>query len=431
MKNKTYQNAVDHLEFSDDLYERVLKNAPEPKRPVRILAALATAVLATVLLVSTVMAVGSHFQKAPAKIEHTVPVVTLGTAKEEITDAKMLELTVSKMTEGVTVHYMELDPVMQYSYIHGMLYAWRSGYQRITEDYEFEQVEMKTVDMYLDKNGVTYKARFAYLDTEEGVISKHKNIYQKDENGEILLNLFHAPNYNWPVYLNVETGEYRDALPDWSAEDFGTMVVYTQSLKGGLFLSTLVESEKDSYNEYFWIGPDATEAKRLNIPERALDTIFNDTLYYQNAKGHLYVMDDSFNFQLMAEYETEDNLTDGLMTVVTDEGKLGVFDVLTGETYVFPDLNANEVYVDKTSGMDAIRYGKDGRIALVELQVNWDELRQELVRLGVLDLERGELHLLEISYDLQIYGAHWLDANRLGVIYKTEDRQFFCIYEFE
>ena len=89
MKNKTYQNAVDHLEFSNDLYARVMEKIPEPKRPTRVLAILATAVLATVLLMSTVMAVGSHFQKAPARIEHTVPVETLGTAKEEITNAKI------------------------------------------------------------------------------------------------------------------------------------------------------------------------------------------------------------------------------------------------------------------------------------------------------------------------------------------------------
>ncbi len=431
MKNNKYQNAVSHLKFSDDLYQRVMENAPEPKRPTRMLAILATAVLAMVLLVSTVMAVGFHFQNEPIKIEHTVPVETLGTVKEEITQAKMLELTISQMTEGVTVHYMELDPVIQYSYFHGMFHGWSSGYQRITEDYTFEQIEMQTADIYFDKNGRTYKTRIVYLDTEYGVVTKAKNIYQKNINGEILVDLYCPQGGHWAVYFNVETGAYRDALPQWTEDDFEGNVSTVEALKGGLMVTTLVDAEPNGYNVHYWIGSGYKEPRKLDIPREGVETIFNDTLYYQNPKGHLYIMDDNFELQLYAEYETNDMLTNGLLTVETEDGKVGVLDALTNELYVFPDIDASEVEIDEVSGMHAVRYGTDGRIALVLSQVDWDELRLELVQIGVLDLERGELRMLQIPYDLQVFGAHWLDENRLGVIYKSEDRQFFCIYEFE
>lgn len=431
MKNKTYQNAVDHLEFSNDLYARVMEKTPEPKRPTRVLAILATAVLATVLLMSTVMAVGSHFQKAPAKIEHTVPVETLGTAKEEITNAKMLELTISKMTDGVTVHYMELDPVIQYSYFHGIFHGWTTGYQRITEDYTFAQIEMKTQDIYLDKNGRTYQTRIVYLDTENGVVTRSKEIYRKNRQGEILVNLYSPQGGNWPVYINVETGAYRDALPEWTAEDFGGDGAFATEFRGGLLVRTLVEGDTDDKSVLYWVGPGSKEPKLVDIPRDGFETVFNDTLYYQNQKGYLYVMDDDWNFQLYANYETHDRLDNGLLTVNLKDGKVGVLDVLTHELYVFPDLDANKVHIDVTAGMRALRYGKDGRMALVQTQVDWEDMRQELVQLGVLDVERGELRMLEIPYDLEAYRVHWLDANRLGVIYKTEDRQFFCIYEFE
>ena len=430
MKNKTYQNAVEHLEFSKDLYEKVMEKAPQPKRPARVASVLVAAVLITALLASSVFAVSTMFGEPPAKVEHTVPMTTLGTAPENLEDAKMLELSVSRITDKVTVHYMELDPLMAYSYFHGMIYAWRTGYQRITEDYQFEQVEMETVDLYLEKNGLTYKSRFVYLDTEEGIVTKSKYVYQKNENGEILLNLFAAPNYNWPVYLNIETGEYRDALPNWTAEDFHSAKVYAQSLKGGLFLCTLVEEEKGSHNAYFWVNADTTELIALEFPEKGMDYIYNDTLYFQNAKGHLYMMDDMFEFRLIAEYETDDCPTDGLLTIVTDDGKLGVYDMLTWETYVFPEINIQKGDLDEISGYNARRYGKNGTIAIIQTTTNWDKLQTELLQIGVMDLESGKLHLLEINNGYECNGASWLDENRIGVIYKTEDRQFFCIYEF-
>ena len=431
MKNKTYQNAVEHLEFSNDLYKKVMENAQETKRHVRLLPALVAAVLITTVLATTVLADGEFLPAAPPKVEHTITVETLGTAKEEITDAKMLELTISKLTEGVTVNYMELDPIMHYSYFHGMLYSWKNGYQRITEDYEFEQVEMKQVDIYLDKNDITYKMRFTYLDTDEGVLSGQKYILQKNEYGEILLNPHSPSGGNWPVYLNVETGEYRDALPNYSAEDFGTTHVFAERLKGGLLLCTLVEDEPNSYNEYFWLGPDGTELKKLAIPKTGYEVVYNDALYYQNEKGHLYIMDEFFNFQLLTEYETFDDLSEGLLTVVTDDGKLGVYDIFTRETYVFPEIDVKKGDIDEVDGYNARRYGKDGKIALIFQWVNWDKFQAELQGIGILDPESGQLRMLEINNGYKCSGAYWLDENRLGVIYKTEDRQFFCIYEFD
>lgn len=431
MKNKIYQNAVEHLRFSDDLYQKVMENAPEPRRPVRILPALVAAVLITVLLASTVLADNSKQPENPTNVEHTVPVETLGTAQEEMTDAKMMELTVSEMTEGVTVHYMELVPFKQYSFIHGMLHDHSGNFLRITEDYTLEPVQMQMVDIRLEKNGCVYTKQFYYLDTERGVLSTIGNVHYKNENGEILINAFNPPNNNWPVYLNVETGEYRDALPDWTTLDFKGKVVYVDELRGGLLVCTLVEGKKNSYNEYHWIAPGATEAKLLNIPQKGTEYVYNDTVFYQNEKGYLYVMDEAFNFRQLTEYKTMDMLTDGLLIVMTKDGKLGIFDVLSEETYIFPSIEVTENDLDEMFGYNAKRYGTDGKIALIQTQTNWEALRSELVKIGVLDLEKGQLQLLQIDNEFDGLNCYWFDANRLGVIYSTEDRQFLCIYEFE
>lgn len=431
MKNKTYQNAVEHLKFSDDLYERVLKNAPEPKRHVRILVALATAVLATVLLVSTVIAVSSHFQKDPVKVEYTVPVQTLGTDHDNFQEAPKLEFAVSEVTGGVSVHYMELDREEIYNYHHGILRGDKLGFQRITEDYRLEPVEMQTAHVVLEKNDRTYTADFTYLDTENGVISTHKSVYYKDVRGEILLSVTDGNSGQWAVYLNVETGTWRDALPEYTAADFEGRIGYVNELKGGLLVTTLVETAEECHNLYYWIGPGKGEPRVLDVPEEGLDQVYNNNLYFINSEGHLYILDNDFTFRLIAEYETQDMLTDGLLTVVTDQGKLGIFDVLTGETYVFSDISVTKKDLDEIHGYNARRYGSDGKIALIQTDWKYTEGRVALLKLAVMDPETRILRMLEIENEYDGYCVYWLDADRLAVMYETEEKCVFCIYEFE
>lgn len=79
MKNNTYRNAVDHLQFSDDLYEKVINNAPGTKRPVRLLGVVAAVVMITALLATTAAGATLLLKEHWQKQEITVPVQTLGT----------------------------------------------------------------------------------------------------------------------------------------------------------------------------------------------------------------------------------------------------------------------------------------------------------------------------------------------------------------
>ncbi len=431
MKNNKYQKAVSHLRFSDDLYQRVLKNAPEPKRPTRILAALATAALITALLVTATLAVGGHFQKAPVKVEHTVPVQTLGTDDDNFQEAPKLEFAVSEVTGGVSVHYMELDREEVYNYHHGILRGELLGFQRITEDYRLEPVEMQRAHVVLEKNDRTYTADFTYLDTENGVISTHKSVYYKDGRGEILLSVTDGDSGQWAVYLDVETGAWRDALPEYTAADFEGRIGYVFELKGGLLVTTLVETAEECYNLYYWIGPGNGEPRVLEVPEEGWDEVYNNNLYFISREGHLYILDNDFTFRLISEYETQDMLTDGLLTVVTDQGKLGIFDVLTGETYVFSDISVTKKDLDEIHGYNARRYGPDGKIALIQADWRPQEGRVALLKLAVLDPETRILRMLEIENEYDGYCVYWLDKDRLAVMYETEEKRVFCIYEFE
>ena len=80
---------------------------------------------------------------------------------------------------------------------------------------------------------------------------------------------------------------------------------------------------------------------------------------------------------------------------------------------------------------DALRYGNTGTIALVQTEWHHDPERIVLTKLGMLDYETGELKLLNIENDYDGYQHTWLDENRFAVVYRNEERQFLCIYEFK
>lgn len=436
--NNKYHDAVEHLEFSDNLFTRVTAAERKPQSRFRLLRAVAIAALITALMATTVFGALSTIREKPTKVE------TLGTASEDLTDASLMSFSLSDQAGGVTVHYMELYADVSYTFRHGLLYSEKTGFLRITEDYQLEAVEMNTAAYSFEKNDRTYTLEFSYLDTPDGVFSNHKSAYQKNENGEILLNATDGNSGQWPVYLNTETGEVRDALPDWTADDFAGRVTYSDPLKDGILVSTIVETDemkeivengtvvgwKDgSYNLLYWIADGEQEAKLVGLPEDYTWYVDNDVLYCQNSAGHLSFFDDNFDLQSISDYDTNDDLTDGLLTVAVD-GKLGILDVLTGDTYLFQDISVRASELDETMGYHAIRYGKDGRIALVQTEWRTAEARVALLKLGVLDLDSGEMRMLDIENEYDGYRNGWLDADRLAVVYKNGEQQYLCVYEF-
>ena len=165
----------------------------------------------------------------------------------------------------------------------------------------------------------------------------------------------------------------------------------------------------------------------------------NENLYYRDGYGRLYRLNESLDFDLICDYATGDDLTNGLYTVVTENGKLGIVDVYRNKTYVISSLAVEpgkpqgsgsriDGDIDETMGYNATRYNANGTIALVQTQWIPEESRVALRKLAVLDEITGELKLLEIENYYHGYTIRWLDENRLAVIY---DEHYLCVYEFE
>lgn len=420
MIHNDYVNAVNKLEFSNDLTERV-RAADRTKPRFRAVKTAAFAAVLACFMITTAFGAITVLREYPGEVK------VLGTDMQKLTDAQAMGFTVSLENEGVEKHYMELHPVHSYHFRHGMLRSRQDGYLRITQDYQLEPVEMKAVHLTLEKNDRTYSLDFAYRDTEAGVLSDHRSVYYKNERGEILLDVTDGSS-QWPVYFNPETGTLRDGLPQWTEEEFEGRVGGAYALKDGLLITTIVnDGLPNARNLLYWIAPGAEKAKIIELPGNGLWHPENDTIYYQNDSGQLYVMDDHFQFQRICEHETMDYLQDGLLTVSV-RGKLGILDAFTGELFVFEEIEAS---ITDTMDYHAVRYGAQGTIALVHTEWVHDPDRIVLRSLGVLNRQSAQLQLLQIENDYDGGHCNWLDENRLAVIYKSDAGQLLCVYEFE
>ena len=393
------------------------------------------------------MLAGTALAVSPELRNWTVALLNLGVSHEEMTEAAVMEFRHKRVTDGVTVHYLELDKD-NYSFAHGILFNPESGYLHITDDYRVEQIEMTPVNAVLEKNGRTYThiGEFSYYETENGVLTWMKNILHKNEDGEVFLNLTDGNSHQWPAYVNLVSGIVRDALPDWTETDFEGRVAYSYELRDGILVATIVDEFKvvngnsAGYNLLYWIGNGADEAVLINLPENEFGWYCeNDTLYCKNIHGHLFRMNENFEFELIYDYETGDDLTKGLYTVATDDGKLAIIDVYSGAYYEIPayavepgkaDGNRSRIGqqdIDETMGYNATRYNTNGKIALV--QTDWipEEGRVALLKLGILDEKTATLKMLEIDNQYDGYHTYWLDEHRLATIYND---RYLCIYEF-
>ena len=421
MKRDDYVNAMNRLEFSDDLAAKILEKA-ECKCRYRF---LRTALLAAVLgcfMLTTAFGAVSVLRQRPTKV------VPVGSDLSSLAGAKPMKFTLSEMVDDVAIQYLQLNPAQQYHFRHGMLWSNKQGYVQITEDYLLEPVQMNRAELELKKNDRVYVLSFDYLASEVGVISNHRSIYHTDENGEILLNPTDGNSGQWPVYFHVETGSIRDALPGWTASNFDGQVVGGIPLMGGILITTVEdENPSDAHNVLYWIAAEGKNKQIIELPGKGNWDVGQDTFFYQNEAGQLYRMNQDFQFEMLCAYETMDYLQDGLLTVCA-EGKLGILDAYRGELYVVEEIPVTR---DDTRNYRALRYGAEGNIALVQTQWKHDPQRHVLCMLGMLDKESMQLKVLQIGYDFDGYLHGWLGENRFAVVYQSDLRQYLCVYEFD
>lgn len=441
--DNTYRNAVDHLIFSDTLYDDMNNRISKTNSKINVMRYTVAAAIIVILMTTTALA------SSPEFYEWTVRNLRLGVSRADPQNAQVMNFTVARDMDGVIVHYLKLDQ-NNYHFVHGMLYNNKPGFTAITDDYQLKHVETKQFRAYLEKNGRGYYDMLNYLETDRGIIDRRKSMLHENECDEVFLVLTDGHSNQWPAFVNLKTGSVRDALPNWTEDDFDGSVGYADQYKGGILVSTTVNygaaANGNSVSDHmlYWIKDGSKEAILINLPEDEISWYCeNDELYYKNNEGYLYRMNEAFEFELICDYRTGDELTNGLLAAATEDKKLVIVDAYNGNRYLVDDYSVDPgrylagtnsrfgCELDETMGVNATRYGTDGTIAVVRTEYIPHEQRVALKELGILDTNTGTLKMIEIENTYDGYRNGWLDEKRYAVIYKSESGDYLCIYEFK
>lgn len=418
----TYRSAVAHLEFSGNLEEAVLKCRPQKRTPVIRIVSLAAVLCA--LLATTVFAAGGM-------IERGQRLRKIGNVVNDFSDAEIMQFSEAQTMEDVSVHYMDLGANSHYKFKNGMLYDWQNGFFRVTEDYQLEALKYHHLEVGIKKNDRIYRFETEYVKVEQGIYSQYL-VFYPIENGEILVCGI-APGSNlWPLYVNLETGAVRDAVPDFTEDDFTGRIGYAEPFRDGILVSSIEEQigNGETKSHVYWIGTGSTECIELLLP-KGWTYVSGDTMYYQDTNNRCYILDENFELQKMDEIpKTTDDVTKGLLTLREADGTLGIADLDGHIIYHIPDVSVpfNSLY--DTTGYNATRHSTDGKIVITHTYHDWEKESLQLDSLSYLDIESGQLKRLELDTNYRIISHGWLDDNRYGVIYGEGASRYLCIFEF-
>lgn len=421
MKSDIYRNAMDHLHYSEELEKNVMASARPVHRHFRTVRVAAIAAICCMLLGCTAYAVGSWIYSEIFMDDN-------GDVALDFSKTEIMHFTPSQSLDGITVHYMPIGS-KNVSFQNGLMYDPTSGFYEVTEDYELVALEHQSADISLDKNGKIYTRTLKYVVTDDGVIT---NLGTYTEvNGEILVNVIAADQWQWPVYLNVYTGEYRDAMPDLDENSFEMNVSYIQPFRGGFIVSTMntriEEAEVGNPRFLYWVSSDCQDIRKLDVPVYGVyETVVGDTLYIRDGSGHYYYMDDEFRFcRVEGIGRTNDIMFKGLLTYRGEDGTLKVADFWDGVIYNVADLQVNDNDIGVVQGYSATRNSVDGKIVVYRVDTFTSDLD-----LAALDTECGQLKQISVYSGYEINGWGWLDDNRLWMIYSDNVGSYVCVYDF-
>lgn len=419
---------MDHLEFSGDLERKVLAVTAAAKPKFRVLRTAALAAVLCMLMVTTAVAAGFW-------LERHVEVEPLGTYAQETNETSYMEFSLSESMDGITVHSMELNEDDYFLFNHGLLYSNESGFLRVREDYSLEKLESKTVQARLTKDGVEYAHDMNYVKTEDGIVSDQMFDYSIVD-GMILVNLWHGNDRCWPVWIDIESGEWTDALEDFHNDDFEGSVRYAQLFRGGILLTCLAEEQSDVL---YWVEQGSGEAVKVEVPDGAQSFVMEDELCYLAEDWKYFKTQGSWEFYPVADIpQTSDAMWNGLVTCVSGEETLQVYDLVNDTMYDIRDISAYDPWIqedpqvdNERSGFNATRYSKDGSIVVVHSYDDMPNFKRVVDSIALLNTENGELKQLEIQSEHSVWTHGWLDDHRYGVITMDGEYRYLTVYEFD
>lgn len=423
MKRNDYVNAVNKLQFSDDLYSRVRVSGQGRTGFSLLRAALVAAVLC-LILATTAVAAGKWMQ-------WNVDTEKIGTVEPDTEYAPFMTFTEDADMDGIRVHTMKLNRDPYFLFGHGLFYSNESGFLQVEQDYSLTELESRELSLSLEKDGFSYRHNLRFVETDHGLVS-HQMFYYPLVDGRALVNLWHSNERCWPVWVDVATGEWEDALPNFHVEDFGGDISYIELFRDGIILSC-------QGNANYWIAPGSDTAVKIEIPRGAVDYKVDGEIYLRDANGAYFKTQGDWEFHPIEDIpRTSDDLWRGLVTCVSDDRTLQIYDPQKGVMYNIPDISAYDPWIQEDpqcdpdlSGFNSTRYSTDGSIVVTHTYEDWENLRRMVDSIAYLDQETMELKQLDIEADTGVWTHGWLDEHRYCVISEDGICRWLTVYEFD
>ena len=414
---------MDQLRYSEDLKKHVMASAHPVQTRFRLVRV--AAIIAVLCMLFGCAAAANGW------IRSEVSTKDMGKLTLDLANAEFFQFSSGQGVEGISMYYMPIGRC-SISCGGGVIYEPASGFYRVTEDFELVPLEHKTVSLELQKKDKTYSLELAYV-VMDGQIVSNQGTYTVTR-GEVLLNLISADQWHWPVYLNVSTGEFRDAMPKLDQDSFDLDVSHIRPLRDGFLVATMDTRSpainKSSTRYLYWVSGDCSEVRRLDVPENNVyETVVGDTLYYRDGSGRYYYMDKSFGFHPVEEVNrTEGVAINGLVAFRGDDGNLEIADLTNRAVYSVTDMAVAYSDVSMSLAYFATRNSADGSIVICRL--NYTMLSLTNIELAVLDRDSGQLQYLTVNGDYTLWGLGWLDDHRLWVTYTDGIQTYLCVYVF-
>jgi len=425
MIQNDYVNAVDNLDFSDDLAKRV--RAADRVKP-RFRAAR-TAVLAAVLcilLATTVVAADRWFRQ-------NVRIDELGTIAPDASKENLMKFEQKGDLGGILVHTMKMNEDDDFLFGNDLLYSHDSGFLRVEEDYSLTALPSKSFSMKLEKDGYTYVHDLCFVETAQGIVTDEM-LDHLVLDGRVLVNLWDHNERCWPVWVDVSTGTVEDALSGFHVQDFDGEVRYSQLFRSGILISCL----NDSQNNIYWVGHGSSAVQKVDIPAGALDFILGDELLYRDADWNYYATRGGWEFYPVEGIpKTSDAMWEGLITCVDEMDALQIYDLVNDVVYGIPEISAYDPWIHADpqydpfrSGYNATRNSREGSIVVTHDYADWANLRRMVDRIAYLDTDAMELKQLDIESGHGVWTFGWLGDHRFCVVSEDADERWLTVYEF-
>lgn len=418
---ETYRRGLEHLAFSEDLYEQVARRRERERSGARrFWRAVAVVACVSLITLGTAFAANREFRSS------VLSLLDLNRAEEQLPGQHYLvrESASGSVRTGVLTLPAAAD------FLDGVVYddsGEKCRFFALTEDWQLQELPRQEVEHTITWQGETYDIHFVYavyrglLHTSwTGESPQRVGVRRGEDTRSVVLTLTGTEG-EWPfeqLLLDLETlevsvygpGEEENALRRAAAEENAQIMRYVPGEQGGYLLL--------GGRDYLLNA----DGERIMAPEKGQPADWQGTPYWLgHESGTVYRLEQEqwqhviTGVDRMRWHSSADGL---VVTGLSERGDMIVADVISGKAY---ELDG----VDGEQDVHVYRKGENGKLVLCFGTL------AGITEVAALDTGAGQLVRLPLAEEgLFGYVCGLLDDGRFAMVSYAAEGRIMRIYDF-